>query len=232
MKNTIEVNKLKKKLHLKKLIDFLKLYKYVVFYQSHKINIKNGFIYGKTHPGGQEANKQFAVLFLVKCARLRKLLILKCAQLLVNEKKNKYEKGGPKSHINTGYAGLKTRFALNHSSSEEPEPLHLLRLFTKPLFNTTLVGCDSLESMQRCIRENLTDSSIGTQDSSCLGGIYNNSYIDKADCFTLAQLNAQSVHLELTNKLSQGTQLLLKQLSWPKLNLNSTLNIKAGHLKS
>ena len=255
MKNTIEENKLNKKLHLKKLINFLSLYRYVVFYQSHKINTKNGFVYTKAQlrDKAHSKSKTADVLFLVNCGRLRKLIILKLAQLLSDESRenqknqNNQEKDAQKLK-NLAPAGIsKLQSVVNHeimffhTPDTFPEGLEMslvqqgdkimgahkimlqfLRLFTKPLFSTTLVGCDSLESMQKCIQENLGHSNTSAEDFSCLGGIYNNSYIDKIDCFTLAQINAQSVHLDLTNRLTQSTQLLLKQLLWFKFSLKST----------
>ena len=229
-----ELNKLKKTLHLKKLLDFLNLYNHVVFYHSHKIS--------NDHNSLLDHGKE--VLFLVKSARLRKLIALKKSEEdkvqslnhsnTINNHLQMDQKGikvslGNKSKIyyvrsleETGHGVLACKRESANEKNHQAQ--HLLRLVTQggPMGSTQLVGCDSLEDMQKCISKNHGQQGAA-QNYICLGAIYNNFYLDNTDCLRLARLNAQSINLQLHKTINQGPRLLLQQLLWPLLLLHLSL---------
>ena len=205
------LNKLKKKLHLKKIIDFLNLYKFVVFYHSHKTDNKPTCL----------SNDGRNVLFLVKCARLRKLAHLHPTQ------KQFFAISLEKDLQRQGATNSQNEFLPSHSKKGQTKVIHLLRLVTKggAMGSTRLVGCDSLESMQRCIAKT---NAFLPLDYVCLGGIYNNLYIDSADCLRLSRLSTQSVHIELTNTLNKAPRHLQENLQWPLHMLNLSIKANSG----
>ena len=215
------------KLHLKKIIDFLNLYKFVVFYHSHKINNPE-----RSYVSLSKADQGRNVLFLVKCARLRKLTSLSPNQeSSLNEKplskdlgqlRAKHSDNLPQSDKSSIY------YARVDSEEKQARIIHLLRLVTKggAMGSTRLVGCDSLEGMQNSIAR---ANSLSSSNYVCLGGIYNNLYIDSADCLRLSRLSTESVHINLNNTLNQKPRLLQERLLWPLFMLN--LSIKASEEK-
>ena len=102
--------------------------------------------------------------------------------------------------------------------------LELLRLVSRggTMGSTQLVGCVSLEDMQKCINKNHKQGDGGL-DYICLGGIYNSLYLDNTDCLRLAKLSVGSVHLQLNRAVNQNPRLLLQQLLWPRLLLHLSL---------
>ena len=203
------LNKLKKKLHLKKIIDFLNLYKFVIFYHSHKTD----------HGPAPLSHHGRNVLFLVKCARLRKLAQLysrKEGSLALNPSRDRHGQGA---------ADLNHGFLPGDLERGQTRVIHLLRLVIRggAMGSTRLVGCNSLESMQRCIAKT---NGLRPLDYVCLGAIYNNLYIDSHDCSRLCHLSPQSVHIELTNTLKRAPRYLQESLQWPLHALD--LSIKAS----
>ena len=203
------LNKLKKKLHLKKIIDFLNLHKFVIFYHSHKTD----------NDPTPLSNDGRNVLFLVKCARLRKLAHLHSRadqSLTLDFNRHKHGKETTNSH---------NEFLPSDSQKGQTSVIYLLRLVARggAMGSTRLVGCDSLEGMQRCIAKT---NKLTPLDYVCLGGIYDNLYIDSHDCSRLSNLSTQSVHIELTNTLSQAPRYFQENLQWPLHMLH--LSIKAS----
>jgi len=172
----------------------------VVFYHCHKVS--NNHTYLLNH--GRE------VLFLVKSRRLRKLVALKTRQ------------GDDIFSQDVNNHSHKVMDQKNH------QVLELLRLVSRggTMGSTQLVGCVSLEDMQKCISKNQKQNN-NNLDYICLGGIYNSFYLDNTDCLRLAKLSVESIHLQLNKTVNQGPRLLLQQLLWPSLLLYLSLCLRA-----
>ena len=197
-----QLNKLKKKLHLKKLVDFLDLYAHVVFYHSLESEKKRHLSFLENNRL-LEQGLQKDMLFLVKSGRLRKWS---------NEKWNK--------QLN------------NHNKKDKTVLLQkLLSQVTRggAMGSTFLIGCDSLESMQKCIAKNVTLSQV---DYVCLGGIYDQHYIDNIKCSQLAQINPERASLETITALNHTSKLLRDNLMITLCNLISlfTLHLSRSSL--
>lgn len=217
------LNKLKKKLHFKKLIDFLYLYKNVLFYHSNN-NKKN------TLPLPLDS---YSVLFLINFARVRKVtksenLDYLCtnAQSLVFSKNTGYGSQSDRNH----YEMMNTW----SDSRSKQEKLCLLRQLTlaEARGSTLLIGCASLESMQNNI---LTFSAVCSQkklqtqnncDYACIGAIYDNGFIDNRDCLRLAQINTQTENLHLIRTLSNPGKVVVEKLLIPTLLMSLYLQMR------
>ena len=222
------LNKLKNKLHLKKIIDFLKLYKFVVFYHSPEIDTVQA-----TASASSDLCAKSGTMFLVKCAKLRKvaheqpLVTMDKAKLNENTRRYKSSICQSKAFLDKqGSPALRSVYdsstkCLNVGLSEKTKVTKLLRLVTKggAMGSTRLLGCDSLVAWQNYIGR------LNSLDYLCLGGIYNTLYVDSADCLQLAKVSTESVYIDLNKTLSLCSRPLQEHLLWPTFMLN--ISIKA-----
>ena len=89
--------------------------------------------------------------------------------------------------------------------------------------STILVGCDSLDSMQKCIMH-----LNGDENWVNLGAIYGTPYISPKDCFCLAQLSTENTHKQLAFSVCKGVQLLLQQYLSPLLKVQVVLKWRSA----
>lgn len=196
------LNQLKKKLHLKKLVDFLNKHRFVLFYQCKQEK--------SCVPHTLLSHHNNHVLFLVNSARVRKL-----------------------THVGKAHKKVRLVDQLSHANILPATPKHVrsnnftrvkerLSLLSKgsAMGSTLLVACDNLENMQNCITKCSAESTL---HFVCLGGIYDNVYVDNLDCFRLAKMQSHQVYGQLLLTLSGEGHKLVRQLSTPGLVLNHCL---------
>ena len=218
-----QLKKLKKKIHFKKLLAFLNLYPYVLFYHSLKEHR------GKTGPFMDRGVKVYSVLFLVNGARLRKFslgaqgnqggLMKKdtsnvspvCDTIKAAQKTDGCELAKQHKQIKP------VRVDKHGNNLERVQEMLCLVTRGGAMGSTFFLGCESLENMQKCINKFAYTLPL---DFICLGGIYDTLYIDPRECLRLEQIKAQAVHKELIRCSNQGAVFLVQQLASPALRLD------------
>lgn len=85
--------------------------------------------------------------------------------------------------------------------------------------NTVLVGCSSLEAMQRCV---LYCDNFKKGSFFCLGGIYEDKYLNASDCKRLSLLDPLSLQISTLESLKAVN---LKLISVLKASTNLTLHL-------
>ena len=195
------LKKLKSQVDLKKLITFLNLYKYLIFYhcrKAHKVApphsskvlfqiLRVRKVASQTKSSQQKLESYGKI---EKCYKHKQTCADKVTSPVGAEKQKRRVKAYPVQEILSSIAKAGTTGS------------------------TILVGCDSLENMQKCIANLHSDGAWVS-----LGAIYETVYIDPKDCLQLAQLNRESLHRELIYTVSRGPELLLHQCLSPLVRL-------------
>ena len=244
------LNKLKKKLHFKKLIDFLYLYKNVLFYHSNnnkKKALHHEMMWHQSKIDTTLSLDNYSVLFLINFARVRKVAKSEnCDHLSTNAHRSLTS---PTSRSDVSDVGdvsdespVFSKNPGNHhqmintwsDSTSREQKLSLLSQLTLAgaRGSTLLIGCASLECMQNKIltfNPVCSPKKLQTQnncDYACIGAIYDNVYIDNRDCLRLAQINTQTENLHLMETLSNPGNVVVEKLLIPTLLMSLYLQMR------
>lgn len=147
---------------------------------------------------------------------------------LTNAKQIRHPTGLAMCHDNKGRANEIEDFighnAINSREKQQISPENLLNSNAATLSvmgaaagNTYLVGCKSLKEMQRILLDCVATNCI------CLGGIYDNCYLDYADMYRFAHL--KETPQSLLNVLSGGTYSLVQAAAVPQTKFLHLLGI-------
>lgn len=192
------LSQLKKKLHLQKLMQFLKQYQYIVFFHSnkgHQLRDEECVTYSKK------------VIFLVKSGR-----ICQQSQSLVN----------PKNFAQIGQCISKIK-----GSTYNGNPLKLVAS-GGALGSIFLVGCSCLEDLQRVMHQTTLQSKVKIEkniDWVCLGAVCDNTFKDHLDCQRLSEmhLSIKSAQEKSVHTLGQVQYKCLIALLQPQITIHLTL---------
>ena len=205
------LKKLKNQVNIKKLITFLNLYKHIVFYHSRKVNT---------------ATLSHGDKLLFQIHRVRKL----ASQVLLTnrgfgEQESATGKASQNDCSNKGAVDQVDSAAANiplgtaNATKAKTQKILSSVIWAGNTGTIILVGCDSLENMQKCIAHSQTD-----ENWVVLGGIYDTAYINQKSCLQLVQLNPHKENKELVLCIQKRPQLLLQQCLSPLLRLQQCLN--------
>ncbi len=246
------LNQLKKKLQLKKLMQFLNQYKYIIFYHSNRGYMLryDGLVDGAASAPGK-------VLFLVNSARICQLS--KNGQNHSSTMHNFLASMKIKHNPSTCYGQEKGFFregprnALPRSAEYAESVFHSMAQPSKVLApfnenvsganihnanllamaalggamgNIYLVGCESFEQMQKVIKDNNLESSRKTNTHAvCLGAICDNSFRDHLDCQRLSKMHPaiKQAQEKLVRTLGKVQNKLLGVFSRPQNHIQLTL---------
>ena len=219
------LNQLKKKLQLKKLMQFLNQYKYIVFYHSNQGYMLryDGLVDGVAGAPGK-------VLFLVNSSRicqlskngqnhsstvhnlLASIKIKHNPSMCYGQEKGFLREGPshalprPAEHAENVPHSMaqpsKAVLSPNKNTSSLNNSIHNANLLALAasggaMGNIYLVGCESFEQMQKVIKDNNPKSSAKTNfHAICLGAICDNSFKDHLDCQRLSGMHPTIKHAQ------------------------------------
>lgn len=218
------LNQWKKKLHFNKLIQFLNQYPYIIFYHSNSEIFK-----GTLREDLAKSDSSLGLIFLVNSARIRDLTRSETS----TKKSQKFQqRGNSVTSLSTGdqktspnlcalMKPLENLKNLKHEISEiHKYNLNTLTWVSKggAMGSTFLVGCKSLEAMQRVIANNDSELSMSKarnekkMDLVCLGAIYDHSFRDHLDCLRLSQISMKAAQEKIPHTLGLSQNKLLNVL--------------------